>query len=245
MRVVEAHAVAMRVAAAAGRLLVELRAAGHDRGTLRARGDRESNRLILAELDAAYPGEPVLSEESPDDGSRRGAPRVWIVDPLDGTSEFGVPGRSDWAVHVALVMGERAVAGAVALPARGLVLGSAAPPPPPPTGPPTPRVVVSRSRPPAVAEAVRAALGGRLVPLGSAGAKAMAVVLGEAEVYVHAGGLHEWDSAAPAAVAAAAGLHVSALDGAPLRFNRPHPWHSDLLICRRDLAPAVLAAARG
>jgi 3'(2'), 5'-bisphosphate nucleotidase len=237
------HERAGEIADAAGRLLLRLRARGDgDPRALRDLADAESNRLILAELAAAFPGEAVLSEESADDPARLTAERVWIVDPLDGTREYGEPGRTDWAVHVALVERGAPVAGAVALPARGLVLTSGDPPPPARRHDP-PRLVVSRSRPPAVAEAIRAAVGGELIPLGSAGAKAMAVVLGEAEVYAHAGGQHEWDSAAPVAVAAAAGLHVSRLDGSPLVYNQPDPWLPDLLICRPDLAEVVIAAA--
>jgi 3'(2'), 5'-bisphosphate nucleotidase len=170
---------------------------------------------------------------------------VWIVDPLDGTREYGEVPREDWAVHVALVIGGVPAAGAVALPARGVTLATRPAPPPPPawTGPP--RVVVSRSRPPAEATLIADALGGELVALGSAGAKTMAVVLGDADVYPHSGGQYEWDSAAPVAVAAAAGLHVSRLDGSPLVYNRPDPYLPDLLISRRELAERAIAAAAG
>lgn len=237
------HEQAGRVAEAAGSLLLALRAGGDgDPGALRDRADAEANDLILAELAEVFPGEPILSEESADDRARLGADRVWIVDPLDGTREFGEPGRTDWAVHVALVEHGELVAGAVALPARGLVLTSGDPPPLASNREP-PRLVVSRTRPPAVTEPIRAALDGELVPLGSAGAKAMAVVLGEAEVYAHAGGQYEWDSAAPVAVASAAGLHVSRLDGRPLAYNQPDPWLPDLLVCRPELAELVIAAA--
>jgi 3'(2'), 5'-bisphosphate nucleotidase len=171
--------------------------------------------------------------------------RVWIVDPLDGTREYGEVPRTDWAVHVALVVDGTPVAGAVALPARGLTLATDAAPALPPRGEGSPRVVVSRSRPPAAATRIADALGGELVSLGSAGAKAMAVVLGEADVYPHSGGQYEWDSAAPVAVAAAAGLHVSRLDGSPLVYNRPDPYLPDLLVCRPELADRVIAAARG
>ena len=167
--------------------------------------------------------------------------RVWIVDPLDGTREFGEPPRTDWAVHVALVIGGEPVAGAVALPARGLVLSTASPPRLPP-GVERPRVVVSRTRPPASAQQLVNALDAELVPMGSAGAKAMAVVLGDADIYAHSGGQYEWDSAAPVAVAASAGLHVSRLDGSPLRYNQRDAWLPDLLICRPELAQPVLAA---
>jgi 3'(2'), 5'-bisphosphate nucleotidase len=164
---------------------------------------------------------------------------------LDGTREFGELRRTDWAVHVALWEHGELAAGAVALPARGMVLGTGSPPvaPPPHSGPI--RLVVSRTRPPSITAALRESLGAQLVPMGSAGAKAMAVVLGDADVYTHAGGQYEWDSAAPAAVALAAGLHVSRLDGSPLRYNRPEPFLPDVLICRPELAERVLGAVRG
>jgi 3'(2'), 5'-bisphosphate nucleotidase len=188
----------------------------------------------------------VLSEEGERAVEARG--RTWVVDPLDGTQEFGEPGREDWAVHVALVADEQAVAGAVALPARGIVLSTGAPPALPPPEPRPPRVVVSRTRPPSFAEAFAEALGGELVPLGSAGAKTAAVVHGEADVFVHAGGQHAWDTAAPVAVALAAGAHVSRIDGSPVRFDCADPWTPDLLVCRpslREAALAVLASAPG
>jgi 3'(2'), 5'-bisphosphate nucleotidase len=252
------HVLARRLATEAGRLLVELRdgrvadAAGEDgrQGVvdgraLGAEGDRRAHELIVAGLAEARPVDAVLSEEGVADPARLTAGRVWIVDPLDGTREYGEVPRSDWAVHVALVIDGVPVVGAVALPARGLTLASDAAPavPPPRDGPP--RVVVSRSRPPAAATRIADALGGELVPLGSAGAKAMAVVLGEADVYPHSGGQYEWDSAAPVAVAAAAGLHVSRLDGTPLVYNRPDPYLPDLLVCRPELADRVIAAAGG
>jgi 3'(2'), 5'-bisphosphate nucleotidase len=193
-------------------------------------------------LQTDHPDDAVLSEESADDPARLTARRVWIVDPLDGTREYTESGRVDWAVHVALwVRDEGLRAGAVALPAQSRVCSTGAPPAALAAAHAPPRVVVSRSRPPEVADRVALALGAELVPLGSAGAKAIAVVIGDADAYVHAGGQYEWDSAAPAAVAHAAGLHVSRLDGAPLEYNQPNPWLPDLLICRRELAAAVLA----
>ncbi len=242
------HTDAARIADAAGALLLRLRAVlstngGVDLTELRAQGDRESHELIMAELRREFPDDAVLSEEGKDDLDRLHARRVWIVDPLDGTREFGEAGRSDWAVHVALVEDGALVAGAVALPARGQTLTTVpAPPAPSVTGSP-PRLVVSRTRPPAVTEPIRAALDGELVAMGSAGAKAMAVVLGEAEVYAHAGGQYEWDSAAPVAVAAAAGLHVSRLDGSPLVYNQANPYLPDLLICRPEFAETVIKVA--
>jgi 3'(2'), 5'-bisphosphate nucleotidase len=229
----------------AGRLLLEIRAridAGEAPAAVRRDGDLQSHELLMTRLASTYPGDAVLSEEGADDPARLDATRVWIVDPLDGTREFGEPPRTDWAVHVALVIGGEAVAGAVALPARDMVLSTAAPPRPPAPVDVPPRVVVSRTRPPASAEQLVAALHAELVPMGSAGAKAMAVVLGDADIYAHAGGQYEWDSAAPVAVAASAGLHVSRLDGSPLRYNRRDAWLPDLLICRPDLAQPVLDA---
>ncbi len=208
-------------------------------------GDAAAHRLLMARLAEARPGDAVLSEEGVADPARLTAERVWIVDPLDGTREYGEVPRDDWAVHVALVVDGRPVAGAVALPARGLTLASRPAPALPPAGDEPPRVLVSRSRPPAEASRVAAALGGRLVPMGSAGAKAMAVVRGDAEVYPHSGGQYEWDSAAPVAVALAAGLHASRLDGSPLTYNNADPYLPDLLICRPELAEAVIEAARG
>lgn len=239
------HDVARSVANRAGKLLLALRrdsaaASEDERG---AEGDRRSHALIVRDLASTCPDDYVLSEEAASDPARLSAARVWIVDPLDGTREYR-EGRDDWAVHVALVIDGRPVAGAVALPGLGSVLSTGFPLParPPRHGPP--RVVVSRTRPPAVAEAVGMALGAELVPMGSAGAKAATVIRGETDVYVHAGGQYEWDSAAPVAVAIAAGLHVSRLDGSPLVYNQPNPWLPDLVICRLELAEAVLAVTR-
>ena len=238
------HVLAAKLATDAGRLLVQLRAGGGDGGrALGARGDRSAHEMLMGGLAEARPGDAVLSEEGRDDAARLTAARVWIVDPLDGTREYGEVPRSDWAVHVALVVDGAPVAGAVALPARDLTLATGTPPPPPPPWSGAPRVLVSRSRPPAEATRIAEALGGELVLLGSAGAKAMAVVLGEADVYAHSGGQYEWDSAAPVAVALAAGLHASRLDGTPLAYNQPDPYLPDLLICRPELADAVIAAA--
>jgi 3'(2'), 5'-bisphosphate nucleotidase len=242
------HRTAAEIATEAGKLLVGLRASLHEAGAesaeLRAAGDQVSHEFIVAALASARPDDAVLSEEGADDQARLSASRVWIVDPLDGTREFGEVGRTDWAVHVALVIGAQVEAAAVALPARELTLTAdpASVLAAPNSGPP--RVIVSRTRPPAIAEELARRLDGELVPLGSAGAKAMAVVLGDADVYAHSGGQYEWDSAAPVGVAAAAGLHVSRLDGSPLLYNRPEPWLPDLLICRPELVDAVLAVTR-
>lgn len=239
------HDEAARIAAHAGRLLLDLRDTSPLTGNeLKDEADRRSHDCIMELLAQAYPGDPILSEEGVDDTVRLGSDRVWIVDPLDGTREYS-EGRSDWAVHVALALDGVAAIGAVALPGLDAVLATEPAPkvPPPHDGPP--RMVVSRTRPPEITETVRAAIGAELVPMGSAGAKAMAVVRGEVDVYAHAGGQYEWDSAAPVAVAAAAGLHVSRLDGSALRYNNAEVWLPDLLICRPELADAVLAAANG
>ena len=243
------HRLAADLASRAGELLVALRdrlaAQGAPAAVLRAEGDRQAHELLASELARARPNDAVLSEEGADDAARLGSARVWVVDPLDGTREFSEPGRTDWAVHVALAVRGRPAAGAVALPALGLTLSTleVLRLPAARTGPP--RLVVSRSRPPHQAQTVAAALGADVVRLGSAGAKAMAVVRGEADAYVHAGGQYEWDSCAPVAVAQAAGCAVSRLDGAELRYNRPDPYLPDLVVCRPELAPAVLAALAG
>ncbi len=233
--------VAGAVALEAGQLLLGLRAAGGVAADGRP-ADLASDERIRRRLLAAFPDDALLSEESPDAGDRRRSRRVWIVDPLDGTREYGEPPRGDWAVHVALVVDGVLTAGAVALPASSAlyVTGPATPVPGRRGGAGGLRIAVSRTRPPAVAGAVAAALGATLVPMGSAGAKAMAVVRGDVDAYLHAGGQHEWDSAAPAAVAAAHGLHVSRLDGSPLVWNQPEPWQPDLLVCHRRDADQLL-----
>ena len=244
------HRLAAAVAEQAGSLLLALRArlvaAGAESAALKQQGDREAHLLILELLaERCRAGDALLSEEGADDLARLAAERVWIVDPLDGTREYSEPPRTDWAVHVALVVAGQPVAGAVALPALGLTLTADPAPALPPAHAGAPRVIVSRSRPPAAATWLAEAMGADLVEMGSAGAKAMAVVRGEAEVYAHSGGQYEWDSCAPVAVAAAAGLHVSRLDGSPLRYNNANPYLPDLLICRAELAaPALEALAR-
>jgi 3'(2'), 5'-bisphosphate nucleotidase len=238
------HEEAARIATETGRLLLEIRRQldepGVDDLAVGDEGDRRAHEFILGELGRVRPDDAVLSEEGKDDRARLDAERVWIVDPVDGTREFRERGRTDWAVHVALVVGGAPVVGAVALPGLGITRATGDPPPAPqPTSAP-PRVLVSRSRPPALAAGLAEHLGGTLVPFGSAGGKAMAIVRGEGDVYFHAGGQYEWDSAAPVAVALAAGCHASRIDGSPLRYNQPDTWLPDLLICRHDLANAVL-----
>ena len=234
---------AARLARHAGALLLDLQRTSGLRGKdLGKAGDEQSNEWLLHELAAARPGDAVLSEESADSPARLSANRVWIIDPLDGTREYGMLGRPDWAVHVALWQRGREITdAAVAQPAMDAVYASDDATHTPSTHTP-PRLLVSDSRPPAWASPVAVELGGELVPMGSAGAKAMAVLRGEADGYLHDGGQWEWDSAAPVGVALAAGLHASRIDGSPLRYNLAHPYLPDLLICRSDLAGPALAA---
>ena len=232
---------ARHLAAGAAGILLDLRAAGtHEGKALGAEGDARANGWLMAEVAAHRPDDGVLSEETQDTPERLAKSRVWIIDPLDGTREYG-EGRSDWAVHVGLAVDGVATLGAVALPGLGLVLDSGAPQPLPQMAA-IPRLLVSRTRPAHEAVEVAKVLGGELVPMGSAGAKAMAVVRGEAEIYLHSGGQYEWDNCAPVAVAAAAGLHVSRIDGAPLVYNTRDTYLPDLLICRREWASQVLGA---
>ncbi len=239
------HELAARLATEAGELLLTVReefaeAEAKDR---KAAGDKRSHDFLMAALAEHRPGDAVLSEEGADDKVRLTSERVWIVDPLDGTREFSELGRTDWAVHVALWEGGELVAGAVALPAQGVTLATPTVQTPA-AEPGPPRVVVSRTRPPAVALAVRDALGGVLVEMGSAGAKVASVVQGISDVYVHAGGQYEWDSAAPVAVARAAGLFTSRIDGSPLVYNQSDVSLPDLIVCRPELAEAVLTVTK-
>ncbi len=235
-------ALARAVAHEAGELLLAIRERDVSGKALGNQGDREANRLILDRLHRARPDDCVLSEESVDDLSRCASSRVWIVDPLDGTREYG-EGRDDWAVHVGLAVDGYASVGAVAIPPLGKVFATDDPPARVDDDAPL-RMVVSRSRAPDIAMRVAEDLGAALIPMGSAGAKAMAVVAGRADIYLHDGGQYEWDNCAPAAVAIASGLHASRIDGAPLIYNRENPLLPDLLICRSGLASQVLAAIR-
>ena len=242
------HAISARIATDTGKLLLDIRerlfAQGADSWTVKDTGDLEAHRFIMKALQEHFPNDGILSEEGRDDLSRLDKERVWIVDPLDGTREFGEPGRSDWAVHVALTENGTPTAGAVALPAIGQTLTTEPASQLSPAHDGRPRLVVSRSRAPAAAMIVAEALGAELLALGSAGAKAMAVVLGHADIYAHSGGQYEWDNCAPAAVAMAAGLHASRCDGSPLDYNYEDPWLPDLLICRPEFKEEALAALR-
>ena len=233
---------ARELADEAGRLLLTLRDESLPPDELKRRGDAEANRLLMDRLREQRPDDAVLSEEAADDAARLSARRVWIVDPLDGTREYREPGRDDWAVHVALWEDGGLTAAAVALPALDRVLVTDPAPVVPPHGDGPLRIAVSRTRPPAQADAAAAALGAELVPLGSAGWKVAAVLRGEVDAYVHAGGMYQWDSAAPVAVALAAGLTACRLDGSPLRYNGPDLALPDLLVCRPQLTETILTA---
>ncbi len=245
-------ALAATVAAEAGELLLSMRAqyGFYDPYELGDAGDRRANTLILDRLHRARPHDSVLSEEATDDVSRVHADRVWIVDPVDGTHEYSMPGRADWAVHIALWQRSDTEAdgaitdAAVALPARGEVYRTDTVSAPPPRADGPIRITASASRPPAVLWRMRDELDIQLVRIGSAGAKAMAVVRGDVDAYIHAGGQWEWDSAAPAGVLWAAGLHATRLDGSPLIYNRRDPYLPDLLMCRPEVAEPLLGVIR-
>lgn len=247
------HELAEHLASEAGRRLIALREQLFNDGAspwyVMDAGDAIAHRFLIDSLNEYRPHDAVLSEEGVDNLLRLSANRVWIIDPLDGSNEYGESGRADWAVHVALwertnVPEGELTAGAVALPAHDLTLSTAHPPPTPDHHEGNPRLVVSRNRTPREAVVVAQALGCDVAQLGSAGAKAMAVVLGETDIYVHAGGQHQWDSAAPIAVARAVGLHTSRIDGSPLIYNQRDTWLPDLVVCQQHLAEQVLSALR-
>lgn len=240
------HELARLAAVAAGRALMALRdeIGFDDPKRLRDEGDRTAHVLLMRLLAEQRPDDAVLSEEGLDGKERLGARRVWIVDPLDGTREFGEAGRTDWAVHVALIVDGVPVAAAVALPARNMVMTTSPPQARTERAPGRIRLVVSRSHTPPEAVAVAEELDAELVYMGSAGAKTMAVVLGDADAYVHVGGQYEWDSAAPVGVALAAGLRATRVDGSPLLYNRENPWLPDQIVCRPDLHDAIVSAVR-
>lgn len=236
-------ALAAHLAETAGQILLAVRGATvFSPQALGKAGDQTANQFLVQAIRHARPDDGLLSEEMSCDGERLTKRRTWIVDPVDGTREYG-EARHDWAVHVALAIDGVAATGAVALPDAGLVLRSDQPAAVPPPASPL-RMLVSRTRPAPEAVAVAERLGATLVPMGSAGAKAMAVVQGEADIYLHSGGQFEWDSAAPVAVAAAFGLHCSRIDGSPLRYNQEDVYLPDLLICQKELAGEVLALVR-
>jgi 3'(2'), 5'-bisphosphate nucleotidase len=265
------HAFAADLAERAGRLLLDLRAKGGDPDELKNAGDRTSHEFLMAELARARPDDAVLSEEGIDNKARLTADRVWIVDPLVGTREFGEAGRTDWAVHVALWERSAAegngdlTAGAVALPAQGTTLSTLNAAQRPgregdsgrpsegvpagifPSGPGAERplrMVVSRTRASQLVKDVAQLLNADLIPCGSAGAKAATVITGENDVYLHSGGFYEWDTAAPVAVARAAGYHVSRIDGSDAAYNQDNPLLPDILVCRPVIAGLLLNAIR-
>ena len=237
---------ASRVATEAGAMLVELRdelvAEGIHYWDLKDEGDVAGHRYIMSALTAARPDDVILSEEAADNRRRLNAERVWIIDPIDGTNEFAEHPRHDWAIHIALWEAGELTAASVALPTLGVTFDASPAAVVPPSTRARPLLVTSRSRNPYCAVMVANALGCDVARLGSAGAKAMAVVMGEADIYVHDGGMYQWDSAAPSAVAKAAGLHVSRIDGSPLKYNQESLWLPDFLVCRTELAEPALKA---
>ena len=237
---------ASRIATQAGVMLVELRDQLANEGIhhwdLKDEGDVAGHRYIMDALTQARPDDVILSEEAADNRRRLSAERVWIIDPIDGTNEFAEPPRYDWAIHIALWEKGKLTVGSVALPTLGITFDADPAPIVPPSTRERPLLVTSRTRNPYCAVKVANALGCDVARLGSAGAKAMAVVMGEADIYVHDGGMYQWDSAAPSAVAAAAGLHVSRTDGSPLIYNEESLWLPDFLVCRPEFAEAALRA---
>lgn len=240
------HAFAVWAAEQAGAVLLDVRAGGLEGKELKDAGDAAAQELLAGLLAEHRPGDAVLSEEATDDKARLTADRVWIIDPLDGTREFSEPPRDDWAVHVALWSLEAGdlVAGAVAQPALGETFNTGSPRVVPQRTSERPRIAVSRTRPPAFVEALAAEIDAELVPMGSAGVKVMSVVRDLADAYVHAGGQYQWDNAAPVAVARAAGLHCSRVDGSPLVYNEDDTSLPDLLVCRPELAQDILDFVR-
>jgi len=237
------HVFAAWAATVAGERLTEVRGQGLTGRELKDAGDRVAHELLMALCAQHRPGDAVMSEESAAsiaDRHRLTASRVWIIDPLDGTREFSEPPRDDWAVHVALWQAGELVAGAVAQPGLGTTFETGHPPLVPPRTSERPRIVVSRTRAPAFVQGLAEEIGADLVPMGSAGAKVISVVRDVSDAYVHAGGMYEWDSAAPVAVARSAGLHTSRIDGSPLVYNQEEVWLPDLLVCRPELADAIL-----
>ncbi len=238
------HALAAWLATTAGRRLLEVREGGLSGRELKDAGDRAAHELLVELLARHRPSDSVLSEEGKDDKRRLEAHRVWIVDPLDGTREFSEPPRDDWAVHVALWEDGDLAAGAVAQPALDETFHTGRPPVVPPRTSARPRIAVSRTRPPAFVQALAAEIDAELVPMGSAGVKVMSVVRDVTDAYVHAGGQYEWDNAAPVAVARAAGLFCSRVDGSELRYNQDDVSLPDLIVCRAELSGQILDFVR-
>ena len=238
------HVLASWLATVAGERLLEVRGEGLGGRELKDAGDRAAHELLMELLAEHRPGDAVLSEEGKDDKARLTTDRVWIVDPLDGTREFSEVPRDDWAVHVALWQGGDLVAGAVALPALGETFNTGEPPVVPPSTATRPRIAVSRSRPPEFVHALATEIDAELVPMGSAGVKVISVARDITDAYVHAGGQYEWDSAAPVAVARAAGLFTSRIDGSPLEYNQDDVYLPDLIVCRPELAEQIVAFVR-
>ena len=237
------HAFAAWAATVAGDLLTEVRGQGLEGKELKDAGDLAAHDLLMALCAAHRPDDAVMSEESKAsivNRDRLNASRVWIIDPLDGTREFSEPPRDDWAVHVALWEDGELTVGAVAQPGIGTTFDTGTPPIVPPRSAERPRIAVSRTRPPAFVEGLAEEMGADLVPMGSAGAKVISVVRDVSDAYVHAGGQYEWDSAAPIAVARAAGLHTSRIDGSPLVYNQEDVMLPDLVVCRPELADTIL-----
>ena len=241
------HAFAAWAATLAGDRLTEVRGQGLEGRELKDAGDLAAHRLLMELCARHRPDDAVLSEESAEsiaNTARLSAARVWIIDPLDGTREFSEPPRDDWAVHVALWArsenGGDLVAGAVAQPGLATTFSTGSPPTVPPRTGERPRIAVSRTRPPAFVEGLAEDIGADLVPMGSAGAKVISVVRDVTDAYVHAGGQYEWDSAAPVAVARAAGLHTSRIDGSRLVYNQENVLLPDLVVCRPELAQPIL-----
>jgi 3'(2'), 5'-bisphosphate nucleotidase len=238
------HGLASWLATVTGERLLEVRTTGLVGSELKDAGDRAAHELLVELLGVHRPGDVVFSEEAADDPVRLAADRVWIVDPLDGTREFSEPPRDDWAVHVALWEGGDLVAGAVAQPALGETFHTGAPPVVPTSTAPRPRIAVSRTRPPAFVEALAAEIDAELVPMGSAGVKVISVTRDLTDAYVHAGGQYQWDNAAPVAVARAAGLHCSRVDGSALVYNEADPSLPDLIVCRPELSDTIVDFVR-
>jgi 3'(2'), 5'-bisphosphate nucleotidase len=237
-------ALAAWLATVAGDVLLRLRGGGLEGKALKDAGDRTSHELLMRLFMRYRPDDAVLSEEGADDAARLRSSRVWIVDPLDGTREYSEPPRDDWAVHIALWRDGDLVAGAVAQPGLGTTYSTADPPAIPLRTTKRPRIAVSRTRPPAFVPGLAKRMDAELVPMGSAGAKVISVVRDVSDAYVHAGGQYEWDSAAPVAVARAAGLFTGRADGAALVYNQPDVLLPDLLVCRPELADTITAYVR-